>query len=117
MQPTITAFKASPDKGRGLARDMPVRWALEEVGQAYETRLVTFEEMKQPRHLARQPFGPHPVPTCPHIAPTPPPGPPDAAGHGQQAYGPLLTHHGPEPDPPPRAARARSQPYQELLTE
>lgn len=57
MLPTITAFKASPDRGRGLARDMRVRWALEEVGQAYDVRLVTFEEMKQPEHMARHPFG------------------------------------------------------------
>ena len=57
MNPTITAFKASPDRGRGLARDMRVRWALEEVGQPYDVRLVTFEEMKQPAHLALSPFG------------------------------------------------------------
>jgi glutathione S-transferase len=57
MTPTITAFEASPDRGRGLARDMPVRWALEEVGQPYEVRLVSFQEMKQPAHLALQPFG------------------------------------------------------------
>jgi glutathione S-transferase len=57
MSPTLTAFKASPDRGRGLARDMPVRWALEEVGQPYEVRLVTFAEMKEAEHLARQPFG------------------------------------------------------------
>lgn len=57
MNPTITAFKASPDRGRGLARDMRVRWALEEVGQPYEVRLVTFAEMKEPAHLAIQPFG------------------------------------------------------------
>jgi glutathione S-transferase len=57
MTPTITAFKQSPDRGRGLARDMRVRWALEEVGQPYDVRLVTFEEMKAPAHLALQPFG------------------------------------------------------------
>jgi glutathione S-transferase len=57
MNPTITAFKRSPDRGRGLARDMRVRWALEEVGQPYEVRLVTFEEMKQPAHRALHPFG------------------------------------------------------------
>jgi glutathione S-transferase len=57
MSPTITAFKASPDRGQGLARDMRVRWALEEVGQPYEVRLLTFAEMKQPAHLARHPFG------------------------------------------------------------
>jgi glutathione S-transferase len=57
MSPTITAFKASPDRGRGLARDMQVRWALEEVGQSYDVRLVTFAEMKAPPHLAVHPFG------------------------------------------------------------
>lgn len=57
MRPTITAFANSPDRGTGQARDMRVRWALEEVGQPYDVRLVTFREMKQPAHLARQPFG------------------------------------------------------------
>ncbi|TAN04793.1 MAG: glutathione S-transferase family protein [Rhodanobacteraceae bacterium] len=57
MIPTITAFERSPDGGKGLARDMRVRWALEEVGQPYEVRLVSFEAMKQPVHLALQPFG------------------------------------------------------------
>ena len=57
MNPVITAFKTSPDRGRGLARDMRVRWALEEVGQAYDVRLVSFAEMKEPAHLALHPFG------------------------------------------------------------
>src|ERR1700679_1189003 len=57
MKPTITAFAQSPDRGRGLARDMHVRWALEEVGQPYDVRLVSFGEMKEPAHLARHPFG------------------------------------------------------------
>ena len=57
MTPTITAFAKSPDRGKGLARDMRVRWALEEVGQPYDVRLVSFEEMKQPAHLALHPFG------------------------------------------------------------
>lgn len=57
MIPTITAFAASPDEGRGLARDMRVRWAFEEVGQPYDVRLVSFAEMKQPAHMALQPFG------------------------------------------------------------
>jgi len=52
MTPTITAFATSPDRGIGLARDMRVRWALEEVGQPYDVRLVSFAEMKQPAHLA-----------------------------------------------------------------
>jgi len=57
MIPTITAFKQSPDRGRGLARDMRVRWALEEAGQPYDVRLVTFAEMKEPAHRALHPFG------------------------------------------------------------
>lgn len=56
MNPILTAFKTSPDRGRGLARDMQVRWALEEVGQPYDVRLVTFAEMKEPAHRALQPF-------------------------------------------------------------
>ena len=55
--PTITAFERSPDRGRGLARDMRVRWALEEVGQPYEVRLVSFGAMKEPAHRALHPFG------------------------------------------------------------
>lgn len=57
MIPTITAFANSPDGGQGQARDMRVRWALEEAGQPYDVRLVTFAEMKQPAHRALQPFG------------------------------------------------------------
>lgn len=57
MIPTITAFECSPDRGKGLARDMRIRWALEEVGQPYEVRLLSFSDMKQPDHLALHPFG------------------------------------------------------------
>jgi glutathione S-transferase len=57
MIPTITAFEQSPDRGRGLARDMRVRWALEEVNQPYEVRLVSFTAMKESAHRALQPFG------------------------------------------------------------
>jgi len=57
MTITITAFANSPDRGRGLARDMRVRWALEEVGQPYEVRLVPWEKFKEEAHLARNPFG------------------------------------------------------------
>ena len=57
MRPTITAFESSPDRGRALARDMRVRWALEEVGQPYDVRLLSFAAMKEPAHLALQPFG------------------------------------------------------------
>jgi glutathione S-transferase len=57
MTITITAFERSPDGGKGLARDTRVRWALEEAGQPYEVRLVSFAAMKQPPHLALHPFG------------------------------------------------------------
>lgn len=57
MVPTITAFEQSPDRGQGLARDMPVRWALEEVGQPYQVRLVSFRTMKEAAHRALHPFG------------------------------------------------------------
>src|SRR6187549_3210489 len=57
MTPTITAFERSPDGGRGLARDTRVRWALEEVGQPYVVRHVSFGAMKEPAHLALHPFG------------------------------------------------------------
>jgi glutathione S-transferase len=57
MNPIITAFERSPDRGAGQARDMRVRWALEEVGQPYDVRLVSFREMKEPAHRAIHPFG------------------------------------------------------------
>ncbi|MCZ7485537.1 glutathione S-transferase family protein [Rhizobium rhizogenes] len=57
MTITITAFERSPDGGKGLARDMRVRWALEEVGQPYDVRLLSFKAMKEPEHLMLQPFG------------------------------------------------------------
>lgn len=57
MIPTITAFEHSPDGGKGLARDTRVRWALEEVGQPYKVRLVSFRALKEPAHRALHPFG------------------------------------------------------------
>jgi len=57
MPITITAFERSPDGGKGLARDTRIRWALEEVGQPYQVRLVSFRAMKEPAHLALNPFG------------------------------------------------------------
>ena len=64
MLPTITAFRASPDRGRGLARDMRVRWALEELGLAYDVRLLDFAELREDTHLALNPFGQ--IPTFEH---------------------------------------------------
>jgi glutathione S-transferase len=57
MKPTITVFEKSPDRGQGLARDTRVRWSLEEVGQAYDVRLVSFKAMKEPAHRLLHPFG------------------------------------------------------------
>src|ERR1700752_3250806 len=57
MTITITAFEKSPDGGKGLARDTRVRWALEETGQPYQVRPVSFRAMKEPAHLALHPFG------------------------------------------------------------
>jgi glutathione S-transferase len=57
MIPTITAFERSPDGGKGLARDTRVRWALEEAGQPYDVRLVSFTDLKEPAHRALHPFG------------------------------------------------------------
>src|SRR5207247_9393850 len=57
MTITITAFERSPDAGKGLARDTRVRWSLEEVGQPYKVRPVSFRAMMEPAHLALHPFG------------------------------------------------------------
>jgi glutathione S-transferase len=57
MKPTVSVFECSPDEGQGLARDMRVRWALEEVHQPYDVRLVSMKALKQPEHRALNPFG------------------------------------------------------------
>ena len=57
MTITITAFERSPDGGKGLARDTRVRWALEETGQPYAVRLLSFAALKEPAHLVLHPFG------------------------------------------------------------
>jgi glutathione S-transferase len=57
MTITITAFERSPDGGKGLARDTRVRWALEEVGQPYEVRYLSFAAKLEPEHLRLHPFG------------------------------------------------------------
>ena len=57
MTIVITAFERSPDGGKGLARDMRVRWALEEVGQPYDVHLVSFRAKREPAHLRLHPFG------------------------------------------------------------
>ena len=57
MIPILTVFADSPDQGTGHARDMPVRWAFEEVGQPYDVRPVPWKQFKAPAHRARSPFG------------------------------------------------------------
>lgn len=54
---TITALDWVPDFARGLVRDLRVRWALEEVGQPYDVRLLALGEHKGAAHRALQPFG------------------------------------------------------------
>lgn len=61
MEPIVSVFDRSPDGGRGLARDMPVRWALEEAERRYSVHQLDFAALKEPEHLARQPFGQIPV--------------------------------------------------------
>ncbi len=56
-KPLVTSYDWSPDEGGGLVRDMRVRWALEEVGQPYDVRYLSWGEQKQPAHRARNPFG------------------------------------------------------------
>lgn len=57
MPAILTAFANSPDRGRALARDFRVRWALEEVGQIYDVRLVSFDDLKTAAYRSLQPFG------------------------------------------------------------
>ena len=57
MKPILTVFADSPDQGQGQARDMPVRWAFEEVGEDYDVRPVPWKQFKEPAHRARNPFG------------------------------------------------------------
>ena len=57
MTAIITTFKRSPDRGKGHARDMRVRWALEEVGRPYDVGLLSFSDMKESAHRLLHAFG------------------------------------------------------------
>lgn len=58
----ITAYKSVPETVRGRVKDMRVRWALEEIGLPYRTRLVGGAGgEKSTEHMADQPFGQVPV--------------------------------------------------------
>ena len=61
MKPSLTVFADSPDQGQGQARDMPARWAFEEVGEDYDVRPVPWKQFKEPAHRARNPFGQTPT--------------------------------------------------------
>lgn len=58
---TISAFKWVPDFARGQVRDLRVRWALEEAGLSYRTRLLAQGDQDQPAYRALQPFGQVPI--------------------------------------------------------
>jgi glutathione S-transferase len=58
---TVTAYKWVPPQVRGLVRDLRVRWALEEAGIAYETRLIGGDDRNSADYRAQQPFGQVPV--------------------------------------------------------
>jgi glutathione S-transferase len=58
---TISAFKAVPDFAKGQVRDLRVRWALEEAGIPYRTRLLVQGDQEKPEYRALQPFGQVPI--------------------------------------------------------
>jgi glutathione S-transferase len=57
----ISAFRWVPQIARGLVRDLRVRWALEEAGLPYETRLIGPQDQASDAYRAMQPFGQVPV--------------------------------------------------------
>jgi glutathione S-transferase len=58
---TISAFKSVPEFARGQVRDLRVRWALEEAGIPYKTRLLGAGDQDKPEYRALQPFGQVPI--------------------------------------------------------
>jgi glutathione S-transferase len=58
---TISAFKWVPDFAQGQVRDLRARWALEEAGLPYETRLLELGDQDKPDYRALQPFGQVPI--------------------------------------------------------
>jgi glutathione S-transferase len=58
---TISAFKWVPDFARGQVRDLRARWALEEAGLPYKTRLLGQGDQDKPEYRAMQPFGQVPI--------------------------------------------------------
>jgi len=58
---TVSAFAWVPDFAQGQVRDLRVRWALEEAGLAYKTRLLEQGDQDTPEYRALQPFGQVPI--------------------------------------------------------
>lgn len=58
---TISAFRWVPSFARGQVRDLRVRWALEEAGLAYRTRLLEQGDQSKPDYVELQPFGQVPI--------------------------------------------------------
>jgi len=57
----VTAYQWVPPVAQGLVRDLPVRWALEEAGLAYDENLISLAEKSSSEYRAAQPFGQVPV--------------------------------------------------------
>jgi glutathione S-transferase len=58
---TVSAFRWVPPFAHGQVRDLRVRWALEEAGLPYKTRLLEQGDQDKPDYRAMQPFGQVPV--------------------------------------------------------
>jgi len=58
---TISAFRWVPSFARGQVRDLRVRWALEEAGFHYRTRLLEQGDQDKPDYRKLQPFGQVPI--------------------------------------------------------
>lgn len=53
----VSVFRAVPPFAQGLVRDLRVRWALEEAGQAYTEHVIGPEDQKSAAYRRLQPFG------------------------------------------------------------
>ena len=58
---TVSALRSVPKFAQGIVRDLRVRWALEEAGLPYRTRLLDRGDRDKPDYRAMQPFGAVPV--------------------------------------------------------